>query len=429
MRSLFFVSFSSFLTATQLSAADAPAAPVMVVKPSVPSAAAAESTQVLEHFVDWLHQFFPGVNETLFHWLVCLIVIVAAIFLRHVVTNIIFSQLKRLASKTETTLDDKLFPALERPVATLIMVAGIFAALTVLKSSTYDQVLFYGAQVSFTIVIFWGMFCAGGAIFDHLQEVSAKKKLGIAAFMPLIKKTLAVVFIIFGVLMLAQTLGADVKAFLAGLGIGGLAFALAAQDTIANMFGSFVVVMDHPFRVGDVVKIGTHEGLVEDIGLRSTKLRTGARAQIIIPNKSVASEAIVNFSRMPQRKVEQTLGLTYDTTPEQLRGILDDIRGLLSSDPDIHGDLTVAHFVEYGESSLNIQVMYFASDPNWKSHMVLRERINFKIMDIVKARGSSFAFPTRTLQFEGPLAQAWIDKQARPKSDNATRPEGRIAPS
>ena len=363
-----------------------------------------EVTDLLERFVNWLHQFFPTVDDGLFHWIACGVLFLAAILLRHIITNIIFHYLKRLASKTETTLDDKLFPAMEGPTATLVMVIGIFAAITVLQlSPEVDRWVSGGAKIAVLAVVLWGFIRAGGAILTHLEEIAHEKQMTVATFMPLIKKTLFVFAVIFGVLVIAQSQGLPVQSFLAGLGIGGLAFALAAQDTIANLFGSFVVVMDQPFKVGDIVKVGANEGKVEDIGLRSTKIRTGARTLIVIPNKSVANEAITNFTRMPQRRVDQTLGLTYDTKPEQLEGVLADIRALLRDDPDVHKDTIVVSFANYGASSLDIQLVWFAADPEWTKHMALRERINLKIMRAVAARGLSFAFPTQTMHLPEPI--------------------------
>jgi MscS family membrane protein len=379
------------------------------VAPEAVSAARAVNREVpdlLERFVNWLHGFFPGINETMFHWIACAVLFLAAILLRHIITNIIFHYLKKMAAKTETTLDDKLFPALEGPTATLVMVAGIFAALTVLQlSEQVDRWVTGGAKISALAVVLWGMIRAGGAILDHLGEIAHEKHMTVATFMPLIKKTLFVFAVIFGVLVIAQSQGLPVQSFLAGLGIGGLAFALAAQDTIANLFGSFVVVMDQPFKVGDIVKIGANEGKVEDIGLRSTKVRTGARTLIVIPNKSVANEPITNFTRMPQRRVDQTLALTYDTTPDQLEAVIGDIRALLHGDADVHQDTIVVNFANYGASSLDVQLVWFATDPDWVKHMAVRERINLKIMRAVVARGLAFAFPTQTVQLTGSIAQ------------------------
>jgi MscS family membrane protein len=386
--------------------AAAAAAPVAAPAPagapagSASAAALNASTDVLEHFVDWLQlRIFPdGSHGELVHWIACGVLFLAAVLLRHVVTNFLFFWLKKLASKTETTLDDKLFPAMEQPVAALVMVLGIFGSLTVLPlSATVDQLINRGAVIAVLVVLFWGFLRAGGAILDHLEEVAHEKQVGLAHFMPLIKKALAALVIVFGVLMVIKSQGIDVAAVLTGLGIGGLAFAFAAQDTIANLFGSMVVVLDHPFKVGDYVKVGAHEGTVEDIGLRSTKLRTPARTLIVVPNKSMASEAVTNLSRMPQRRVDQTLGLTYDTTPEQMEAILADFRKLLETDASVAKDFLVVRFVGFGDSSLDIQVIYFTNDPDYRKHLEVRERINLAFMRSVAARGLSFAFPTQTL--------------------------------
>ena len=366
------------------------------------------ANDVLEHFVDWLQWcIFPdGTHSELVHWIACGVLFFSAILLRRVVTNIIFRGLKRLAARTETTLDDKLFPAMEQPVATLIMVLGIFGALTVLKlTPTVDRLLTHGATVSILAVLFWGLLRAGGAVLDHLEEVAHDKQIGIAHFMPLIKKALAALVIVFGVLMGVRSLGVDVGAVLTGMGIGGLAFAFAAQDTIANLFGSFVVVLDHPFKVGDYVRIGSAEGTVEDIGLRSTRLRSAARTQLVLPNKTAAAEVIVNFTRMPQRRVDQKIGLTYNTTPEQMEAVLEDIRKILREDPGVHPDFVAVNFTDYNDSSLDIQMTYFTADPDFRKHLAVRERINLQIMRAVIARGLSFAFPTQTLHVEDDVAR------------------------
>ena len=366
------------------------------------------ANDVLEHFVDWLQLLiFPdGAHSDLIHWIACGILIIAAILLRRVVTNVIFRGLKKLAERTETTLDDKLFPALEQPVATFVMVLGIYGAMTVLKlSPAVDQLVDHGAMIAILAVLFWGLLRAGAAVLDHLEEIAHEKQIGIAHFMPLIKKALAAFVVVFGLLMGIKSLGVDVGAVLTGLGIGGLAFAFAAQDTIANLFGSFVVVLDHPFKVGDYIRIGANEGTVEDIGLRSTRLRSSARTQIVLPNKTVAAEPVINFTRMPQRRVDQTIGLTYTTTPELMEGVLADIRGILQDDPGVHQEFVTVNFTDYNESSLDIQIVYFTADPDFRKHLNVRERINLKIMRAVETRGLSFAFPTQTLHVDDDVAR------------------------
>ena len=371
----------------------------------------------LEHLVDATLEIFDvkSSGNTAIHYIIAACFLVGSYLLRRVVTTIIFGFFRRLAARTAATLDDKLFPALEAPVAAFIAIAGAVAALKVLKFSEQADLVFgYASTVAFSLAFFWLFLRAFNTVLDHVHEITRARQLGIAAFMPWIKKTLVTVFVVFGVLMIAQSLGADVKAFLAGLGLGGLAFALAAQDTIANLFGSVVVAIDQPFKIGEAVQIGTTIGVVEDIGLRSTKIRTFDKSLVIIPNKTVAAEAITNLSRFTQRRVTQTLGLTYDTTPEQMEAILVDLRRILTENEGVDKNAVMVYFSNYGASSLDIMVVYLTVSPDFIEHFKVRERVNLAFMRAVTARGLSFAFPTQTVQLEGPLMRALVEKQAAP---------------
>lgn len=373
------------------------------------SRADVRSPDLLEHIVDVFLRFFnvTSSGNTAIHYAISAVFIVGAILLRRFLTTIFFNQLKKLAAKTETTLDDKLLPALESPVATFVMVTGIFAALKVLKlSETADHSIAAGSTVAFSLVIFWGLLRAFDAIIDHAAEIAKVKQMGIAAFMPWIKKSLIAVFVVVGTLMIVQSLGYNVSTILQGLGIGGLAFALAAQDTIANLFGSLVVAIDQPFKIGETVKIGTHTGTVEDIGLRSTKIRLIDKSLVVMPNKLVSSEAIVNLSRSTQRRVEQVIGLTYDTTPDQLAVIVEDIREILLSDAEIDPTSVMVFFRDLSASSLDVWVVYASREADLKEGFALKQRMNLAIMRAVAARGLSFAYPTSVMHLDGPVAKA-----------------------
>ncbi len=384
---------------------------------AVASGAADPATpDFLEHMVDVVLALFDvkSSGNTPTHYGIAALLLVGSFLLRRVVTTILFGILRRFSAKTETTLDDKLFGALEAPVATLITVAGAVMALKVLKlSDTGDRTLVYASTVAFSLAIFWLLLRAFNALLDHAQEVAVKKQLGIAAFMPWIKKSLVVVFVIFGVLMIAQSLGADVKAFLAGLGIGGLAFALAAQDTIANIFGSVVVAIDQPFKLGEVVKIGAEIGTVEDIGLRSTKIRKLDRSLMVIPNKSVAGENITNLSRFNGRRVEQVLGVTYSTKAEQMEGLVEEIRTMLMSEPEIDPTSVIVYFRDFSASSMDLWLVYVVKDPDFHKHMALRQRLNLAYMRAIEARGLAFAFPTQSIHFDGEVAKQLATKWAQ----------------
>lgn len=396
----------SALAQTTTAATEAAQTTTILAKSGVP-----RTPDLLEHIVDEVLGLWnvrsSGNSAT--HYAIFALILVGAILLRRFVTTIIFNRLKRLAAKTETTLDDKLFPALEGPVATFVMVTGIFASVKVLKlSETADRTIGYGSTVAFSLVVFWGLLRAFGAVLDHMHEVAREKQMGVAAFMPWIKKTLVAIFVVIGVLITVQSLGFNVSTILSGLGIGGLAFALAAQDTIANLFGSIVVAIDQPFKVGEMVRIGGHTGKVEDIGLRSTKIRLIDRSLVIIPNKLVSSEAIINLSRFTQRRVEQVIGLTYDTTPDQMTAIVEDVKGVILAEAEVEAESVMVFFRDFSASSLDLWIVYATKGPDLEEGLGLKQRVNLAIMRAVAARGLSFAFPTQTLHLDGPVAKQWV---------------------
>jgi MscS family membrane protein len=374
-------------------------------------AAQTGSTDLVEHIVDLLLGLFgvKAAGNTWQHWAIAGLITVLFYLLRKVVANVVFGFFKRLTTRTETTLDDELIAVWHKPVSAFIAVVGAVVAIKVLKlTPEADNAFRYLSTIAYEVVALWFSISSVSCVLDHLQATAKAKGAAVAAFMPWIKKTVIALVLVFGVLIAAQSLGADVGAFLKAMGIGGLAFALAAQDTLANVFGSIVVAVDQPFRIGEFVQIGAHQGTVEDIGLRSTKLRTPARSLIAIPNKTVAGEAINNFSRMPQRRVDQTIGLTYSSKSNQVEGLLGEIRALLKNDHEVHQEFIVVNFLNYGAFSLDVQIIYFTSSPDLLKCFATRERINLAIMRLVEAQGLNFAYPTQTIELSGDLAERLV---------------------
>ena len=395
-RYIIWVSLLLSLMLVPLVRGEAAAAGVGEVAPVAAGTGKAAAPDLHEHLVDAVlgKLSVRSGDNTAAHYGIAALFLIGAVLLRRVAATIIFNQLKKLAAKTETTLDDKLFPALKAPVATFIMLVGIFSALKVLKLSEHtDLYIGYGATVSFSLAIFWGLLRALDALLDHAHEVALERQMSVAAFMPWIKKSLVAMFVVLGLLLTVQSLGYNVSAILSGLGIGGLAFALAAQDTIANLFGSIVVAIDQPFKLGETVKIGAHVGTVEDIGLRSTKLRLVDKSLIIIPNKTVSSEAIVNLSRFTGRRVEQVLALTYATKPAQLEALVQEIGDLIRREAEVNPTSVMVYFRDLSPSSVDLWLVYVAQDADFQKHMALRQRLNLAFMRAVEARGLAFAFP------------------------------------
>ena len=391
------------------STATAPSAPA--ADTTTQAAAAVASGQVKVETPDFLELLVDGVLElfnvrtsgnSMTHYAIALLLLIIALLARRIVSMMLFPLLTRLAARTKTTFDNKLLPAMEGPVSAFVMLVGIFSGLKVLKLSLpVDEALGYGSRVAFSLVVFWGMWRALSALLEYGGELAAHRRLGIAAFMPWIKKSLMTVFVVFGVLLTIQSLGYDVKAILTGLGIGGLAFALAAQDTLANIFGAIVVAVDQPFKLGETVKIQGNVGMVEDIGLRSTRIRLVDKSLMVIPNKIVAAETITNLSRFVRRRFEQVIGLTYDAPPDDLEAVIEEIRAIITSQPEVDAPGVMVFFRDFSASSLDLWIVYECPDPDFQNAMRCKQRINLEIMRAVEARKMSFAFPTQTVHLEG----------------------------
>jgi MscS family membrane protein len=374
-----------------------------------------EETQVIEpevvtldKAVDWLVDLVTaqiGENTSGQVWFSFAILLLSFVF-RKALLLIVFKNLKLLANKTSWKFDDRFIPAIEGPASSLVIVVGVFMAVNTLTlTSEVDLIAFRLFQAATMVVVFWGILRLVDMFADSLHELADGSDSSVYHFVPLLKKAARVFLIIIATILVIQNLGYSVSSLLAGLGIGGLAVALAAQESLGNFFGSISIIADRPFKVGDWIQVGDRvDGDVEEIGLRSTKVRTWSKSQLTIPNKVLAGEIIENWSRMPKRRVKQIVGVTYETKPEDMDGLVEDIRELLKADEDVHQEFILVNFTNFGASSLDILVYYFTKTTKWLEYMDVRQRINLKIMQAVNSRGLSIAFPTRTVYFEGDIA-------------------------
>jgi MscS family membrane protein len=220
------------------------------------------------------------------------------------------------------------------------------------------------------------------------------------ALLPFIRTGAQLVALALGLVIVVQVWGYDVTGLIAGLGLGGLAISLAAQDTLSNIFGFAAIVSDRPFVVGEYIKTKDVEGAIEKVGLRSTRVRQLDQAVVSVPNSMLVGSAILNWSRLSRRKVELTLGVTYRTTPDQMESLLDTLRGLLSDRRTVDRDSVVVYFVGFADSALNILVRCYVNIPDWKEFSAEKERILIDIMRAVEDRGLQLALPSTSIYVE-----------------------------
>lgn len=201
------------------------------------------------------------------------------------------------------------------------------------------------------------------------------------------------------VIVMGNVFEVDITALAAGLGIGGIALAMASKESLENLLGSFTIFFDQPFTVGDTVTVGTVTGTVEKVGFRSTRIRTFDKSLVTVPNKKMIDAELDNLGMRPVRRVKFNIGLTYETAPEQIKAIVTDIQAMINQHPKTNQEGKV-RFQEFGSSSLDILVMYFVDSPKWNDLIDVKEDVNYKIMEIVKKHNSDFAFPSTTVYLQ-----------------------------
>lgn len=364
----------------------------------------------------------------LWQWIGLILLLVAAWLVAWMFSGIVVRIAKPLTVKTETDVDDRLLSLMVGPVRLLISVGVFNAGLHLLHFSmpAHD----FARETSKFLVI------AGIAWFilrviDLFATISkerfvARGQTGAAHLVPLGARTIKVAVVLVTILATLDTFGFDVTAVIAGLGVGGLAVALAAQKTVENIFGGVSVLIDQPVRPGDFCKFGNQSGTVEDIGLRSTRIRTLDRTVVAVPNADFSTMQLENFAKRDRIRLITTLGLRYETTPDQLRHVIAGLRGILLAHPKVLPDPLRVRLVGFGAYSIDIEMFAYVDTQDFNEFLAVREDIFLHVMDVIAASGSGFAFPSSTTYFarDGGIDP---DKQAAAVAEvQKLREEGRL---
>jgi MscS family membrane protein len=334
----------------------------------------------------------------LWQYVASLIYIFLAFYVSKVLDFLTRVWLKRWAEKTETKFDDLLLDLLNGPVKVISFIIFLRIGLEVFswpamvqKFLTKGFTIIVAMSLTYTVLKFIDLMLgywkqrAG----DHRDKAFDEQ------LFPIIRKSLKVFTVVIAVLVTLDNIGVNITAAIASLSIGGLAIGLAAQDTLANLFGAVAVFIDKPFRVGDRIKVDTVDGNVETIGLRSTRVRTLDGHLASIPNKTVGNATIVNVTERPTIKTEMNIGVTYDTSAEKLRLALQIIDEVYRSHPKT-ADLIVS-FNRFADSSLNILVVHWWNDTDVRQSLSGMQEMNLKLKERFDAERIEFAYPTQTV--------------------------------
>lgn len=331
------------------------------------------------------------------HWIGLAILFAFGIVLQRVVSWFVVRQTVRWQATRPN------FQALEgnilRPLGTVAMgLLWLFGLKFLALPTNIGDILSLAAKLFMSLAAVWVAF-RGVIIAEALLAIRAAKtnQKFDDLMVPMLGKSIRVLVMVIGFIFVASNLNIDVSSLLAGLGLGGLAFALAAKDLLGNFFGSLTVMLDRPFHIGDWVIIGDVEGSVEKVGFRSTRIRTFYNSMITLPNSILTTSKVDNMGARSYRRFKTTLGLTYDTSPEKIEAFCAGIRTLVMMHPYTRKDYYHVYFNGYSASSLDILIYVFWQTPDWGTELRERHRFLVDILRLAKQLNVEFAYPTQTL--------------------------------
>lgn len=341
-------------------------------------------------------------------WTITCAVVLCAFVLGRLIVRIARPLLARIAGRTTAEWDDHLVQQMSSPLSLVMSLQALRIASPWLPLDARALTTLDGAiAVVTTLTVLWtafrGIDLARGVLERRAWAIDRPSSRSVLSIGGRFAKVTAVA--IAGIVALAQ-LGVSVASLVAGLGIGGLAVALAAQKTLENLFGALSIGVDQPMREGDFVKLYDVIGTVERIGLRSTRIRTLDRTVITVPNGELANQRIESYSVRDRLRLAATIGLVYETTSTQMRAVLTELDAILRRHPKIWPDGIVVRFKELAASSLDIEIQAWFQTTDWAEFQTIRQEVLLDFMAAIERNGSAIAFPTRTVHLATPSPAA-----------------------
>lgn len=358
-----------------------------------------------------MHEVWNFLTQTrpldipLLNWVTALFVLFIFVVAQRVLVRFYHRITQSLADRTESSVDDLLFAAAEKPAYWLILLIGILSTVHVLNPPKSDFPLLspidHTVRITAIVLAIWFLWrLIEGSVANLTSKATRSESALDTQILPFVAKTLKAFLIITGVLVIAQNLGYSISGLIASLGIGGIAVAMAARDTIANIFGSLMILIDRPFSIGHWIRTKDFEGIVEEIGFRSTRIRTFSKTLVNVPNSILANMIIDNVNAMPKRRISMRIGLTYDTSPAKLTAAINGIEEIFKNHTGIDQDFFMVKFDEFADSSLSLLLYYFTKSTQWQEHLQVRQEVNLQVMELLEHLELEFAFPTQTVHVQ-----------------------------
>lgn len=342
-------------------------------------------------------------GNTFESWGISIIIVLCSMIIAKLISLLFKKVLHRITQKTRTQIDNIIIHAIESPIIFGIMLLGIWIAIhRLIEIDKFIKIVDNSYRILIVLNITWVFTRLIGNLIDiyWIKGNKADKKghRNSDKMTPIVKRTIVTVVWVIGLIMALNNVGVNISALLGTLGIGGIAFALAAQDTIKNIFAAFTIFTDRPFTIGDTIKIDSLEGTVVDVRMRSTKIRDYDNRIITLPNYKVMDASIVNISVEPNRRIITKLGLTYNTTPDKMKEAIEILKDIIEKTEFVITKNSVVYFSDFADSALVITMIYFV-DKKGNTKLTPSE-VNMEILTRFNSAGLDFAFPTQTIYIE-----------------------------
>lgn len=338
-------------------------------------------------------------DNTIRDWAIALGIILVAFTLLRIIQSIVIRKVRQLTTRTKSTLDDFIIAIIQSSAMPLLYVLAVYFGLKYIRMSERAEEItrvaillvncFFILRIITSFIGYGFRNALSGRDGNAMRQKQARGILVIVQ---------AAVWLI-GILFLIDNLGYDITTLVAGLGIGGIAIALAAQTILGDLFSYLVIFFDKPFEIGDFIIVEDKMGTIEYIGIKTTRLRTLGGEQLVCSNTDLTNSRVHNYKRMQERRVAFTLGVLYDTQPEKLKSIPGLVENVIRRVKEVRFDR--AHFSSFGDSSLNFEIVYYVLSPDYTTYMDRQQEINFGIYETFANEEIGFAFPTQTLHIAG----------------------------
>lgn len=341
-------------------------------------------------------------NNSLYDYLLALIVLIIAIVVLKIFQVVVLSRLKKLSQKTENKIDDIMIEVFSSVRPPLYLVVGLYLSF---KMIALPELVVKVINILFLIIVVYEIVRALQKIIDFIikQAISnnkgkSKDKKYSESMLRALSMIIKIVLWVIAIVLVLSNLGVDVTSLVASLGIGGIAIALALQGVLGDMFSSFSIYIDKPFQIGDYITAGTDSGTVEKIGLKTTRLKTLQGEELVIANQELTTARISNFKKMEKRRVVANLGVVYDSKLEQLKSIPQIIKQIVEAGDKL--EFGRCHFKSFEASSLNFELVYYVDSQDYEIYMNEQEKINLAIFEEFAKQNIEFAFPTQTINLQ-----------------------------